>query len=112
MLTGTRAHRHIQAQEGRNSGPQGAHMERTSLSLKSSKETGTRRQEGSTSRRDQRNKINVTRNQRETEDQEEESQETLYSNTGLVQEQEIEDKRVGGTPGPPPPPGGAAQQQA
>ena len=29
-----------------------------------------------------------------------------------MQEQEIEDKRVGGTPGPPPPPGGAAQQQA
>ena len=86
-------------------------MERMSLLLKSSKETGTRRQEGSMSRRDQRNKINVTRNQRETEDQEEESQETLYSNTGLVQEQEIEDKRVGGTPGPPPP-GGAAQQQA
>ena len=79
MHTGTRAHRHIQAQEGRNTGPQGAHMERTSLSLKSSKETGTRRQEGSTSRRDQRNKINVTRNQRETEDQEEESQRTLYS---------------------------------
>ena len=54
-------------------------MERTSLLLKSSKETGTRRQEGSMSRRDQRNKINVTRNQRETEDQEEESQRTLYS---------------------------------
>ena len=39
-------------------------------------ETGDRDQ---MSRRDQRNKINVTRNQRETEDQEEESQRTRYS---------------------------------
>ena len=87
-------------------------MELTSLLLQSSQETGEPgdRRQGSMSRRDQRNKINVTRNQRETE----EPGGGIPEGTVLHIQAQCRSRRlrIGGWEEHQEPPGGAAQSKA